>query len=214
MSKSDLSKMLKEVYTAKKTPQLVQVPVGTFLAIDGKGDPNGEEYASAMQALYGVAYSLKFHYKGQGNDFKVNALEGLWDIDHGVYDMDNPAPRETWIWTSLIRVPDFVEQSDLDGLLPGLVEKRGEKVWDVRLMVFDEGLCAQVLYVGPYSDETETIVMLHDWVESLGYRLRDKHHEIYLSDPRRNKPENLKTIIRHPVEKARAQSITDGVTAC
>jgi hypothetical protein len=201
MSKLDLSKELKGVYKAKKTPQLIDVPAGWFLAIDGKGDPNGEEYQQAMMALYGAAYTLKFHYKGLGKDFKVMALEGLWGIEHGVFDMDNPASREDWRWTSMIRVPDFVEQDAFDEVLPELVEKRGEKVKEVRLIGFDEGLSAQILHLGPYSEEAPTINKLHKWVTEQGYRLRGDHHEIYMSDPRRTKPENIKTIIRHPVEK-------------
>jgi hypothetical protein len=201
MSKVDLSKELKGVYKAKKEPALIDVPVGKFLAIDGKGDPNGEEYQEAMMALYGSAYTVKFHYKTLEKDFKVMALEGLWWIDDGVFDMNSPAPREKWRWTSMIRVPDFIEQAEFDKILPELVEKRGEKVREVRLITFDEGLSAQIMHIGPYSEETPTINKLHKWVGEQGYRLRDKHHEIYMSDPRRTKPENLKTIIRHPVEK-------------
>ncbi|MFC1804033.1 GyrI-like domain-containing protein [Thermoproteota archaeon] len=201
MNKVDLSKELKGVYKAKKTPELIDVPVGKFLTIDGKGDPNGEEYQQAMMALYGLAYTLKFHYKELGKDFKVMALEGLWGIDHGVFDMNDPAPREEWRWTSMIRVPDFVEQTAFDEVLPALIEKRGEKVSEARLMAFDEGLSAQILHLGPYSEEAPTINRLHTWTKEQGYRLRGEHHEIYMSDPRRTKPENIKTIIRHPVEK-------------
>ncbi len=201
MSKVDLSKELKMLYSAKQTPAFVDVPKGKFLVIDGKGDPNGEEYQQAMMALYGMAYTLKFHYKEKGTDFKVMALEGLWWIKDGVFDMNKPAPRENWRWRSMIRVPDLVEQVSLDAVLPGLVEKRGEKVREVKLEEFDEGLSAQILHIGPYSEETPTINRLHEWVSEQGYRLRDNHHEIYMSDPRRTKPEKLKTIIRHPVEK-------------
>ena len=100
----------------------------------------------------------------------------------------------------MIRVPDFVMQDAFDAVLPGLVENRGEKVREVRLVEFDEGLSAQIMHIGPYSEEASTINKLHNWVSDQGYRLRDNHHEIYMSDPRRTKPENLKTIIRHPVE--------------
>ena len=201
MSKVDLSKELKGVYKAGKTPKFINVPSGLFLAIDGKGDPNGQEYQETMMALYGAAYTLKFHYKVMGKDFKVMALEGLWWIKDGVFYMNNPAPRENWRWTSMIRVPDYIKQSAFDDVLPALIEKRGEKVREVRLMEFDEGLSAQIMHIGPYSKETPTINRLHWWVSEQGYRLRDKHHEIYMSDPRRTKTEKLKTIIRHPVEK-------------
>ena len=201
MNKIDLSKELSGVYKAKKTPELIDVPIGKFLTIDGKGDPNGVEYSEAMQALYGVAYTLKFYYKSVEQDFKVMALEGLWWIEDGTFDIINPAPRKRWKWTSMIRVPDYVDQSAFEKILPELVEKRGEKVKEVKLIEFDEGLSAQVLHIGPYSEETPTITKLHSWVGEQGYKLRGDHHEIYMSDPRRTKPENLKTIIRHPVEK-------------
>ncbi|NIW52553.1 MAG: hypothetical protein GWN17_10090, partial [Candidatus Korarchaeota archaeon] len=97
----------------------------------------------ALLALYGVAYTLKFKYKAQGEDFKVMALEGLWWVEDGIFDMSNPAPREKWRWTSLIRVPDFVEQITLDDVLPEIAEKRGVKVKEVKLKEFDEGLSAQ-----------------------------------------------------------------------
>jgi hypothetical protein len=197
----DLSKELKGVYKAKKNPELIDVPVGRFLAIDGKGDPNGEEYQQAMTALYGVAYTLKFHYKALGRDFKVMALEGLWWIVGRTFDMNDPAPRESWRWTSMIRVPDYVDEAALTEILPKLVEKRGEKVREVRLTDFDEELSAQIMHIGPYSEETSTINRLHSWVAEQGYRLRGNHHEIYMSDPRRTSPDKLKTIIRHPVEK-------------
>ena len=201
MNKVDLSKELKEVYTAKKIPKLVDVPEGKFLTIIGEGDPNGKEYQQAIQALYGVAYTLKFHYKKQGKDFKVNALEGLWWVDNGIFDLNNPAPREMWRWKSMIRVPDYVEDEDLQKLMAELMEKRGEKVTELKLETINEGLSAQIMHIGPYSDELPTINTLHEWVEEQGYQLRGDHHEIYMSDPRRTKPENLKTIIRHPIKK-------------
>jgi hypothetical protein len=201
MSIVDLRKELKSVYSAKKKPMLVEVPSGKFLTILGKGDPNGEEYQSALKAIYGVAYTLKFHYKKEGKDFKVMPLEGLWSIEDGQFDLNNPAPREEWCWKSMIRIPNYIEAEVLRKILPELIEKRGEKVREVMIEEFDEGLSAQLLHIGPYSEELPTINMLHDWVIDQGYRLRGDHHEIYLSDPRWSKPENLKTILRHPVEK-------------
>ncbi|MCB2172897.1 GyrI-like domain-containing protein [archaeon] len=101
----------------------------------------------------------------------------------------------------MIRVPDFVEQKEFDAILPELLKKRGEKVREVRLITFYEGLSAQIMHIGPYNEETPSLNRLHAWVDEQRYRLRANHHEIYLSDPRRTKPENLKTIIRHPIEK-------------
>jgi hypothetical protein len=202
MSKQDLRKELKRFYTAKTKPELVDVPEGVFLTIVGQGDPNGEEYQQAMMALYGAAYTLKFRQKEMGRDFTVMGLEGLWWIDEGVFDMHSPANRARWRWKSMIRQPDWVTQAMIDEVLPELREKRGDKVDQVKAERFHEGLSAQVMHLGPYSEERPTIELLHGWVEEQGYRLRGDHHEIYLSDPRRTKPEKIRTIIRHPVEKA------------
>ncbi len=201
LSKVDLSKEMKECYRAKKKPEIVYVPDGRFLSILGKGDPNGEEYQQAIQAMYGWAYALKFHYKALELDFKVMPLEGLWWIPEGVFDMNNPAPRENWRWRSMIRVPDFVEEKVMKELLPGLVKKKGGVVDKVTLYEYHEGVSAQVMHLGPYSAEALTINMLHEWVEKQGYRMRGDHHEIYLSDPRRTAPEKIKTIIRHPLDE-------------
>ena len=201
MSKLDLSKELKECYRAKRKPDTVYVPDGKFLSILGKGDPNGEEYQEAIGALYSWAYTLKFHYKGLDKDFKVMPLGGLWWIKNGTFDMNDPAPREDWRWRAFIRVPYYVTEEAMQELVPELTEKKGEKVHDVSLWDYHEGISAQVLHIGPYSEEAPTINVLHQWVEDKGYRLRGHHHEIYLSDPRRSKPENLKTIIRHPLDE-------------
>ena len=201
MSKLDLRKELKQYYTAKKKPEIIDVPPGRFLTIVGKGDPNGEEYQNALQALYGLSYTLKFKSKADGRDFTVMALEGLWWIDEGVFDLENPAPRGTWNWKSMIRQPDFITEEMVEESKLSVREKRGSTVDKVRLETFNEGLSAQILHRGPYSDEGPTIRKLHDFVTESGYILRDDHHEIYLSDPRRSKPENIKTIIRHPIEK-------------
>jgi hypothetical protein len=200
MSKLDLSKEFKGIYKAKKKSEMIDVPEGKFLSILGKGDPNGPEYSEAMQALYGAAYTLKSHYKILGSDFKVMALEGLWWVDEDVFDVNEPASREHWRWKSMIRVPDFVSEDVFQEVLPELLEKRGEKVKEVRLEIFHEGLSAQIMHIGPWREELPTIRKLHEWIEERGYQLRGDHHEIYMSDPRRTKPENLKTIIRHPVK--------------
>lgn len=201
MSKVDLCKELKECYRAKKKPDTVYVPEGRFLSILGKGDPNGEEYQQAIKALYAWGYALKFHYKDEGKDFKVMPLEGLWWIPHGIFNVNNPAPREDWRWRAIIRVPDFVVEDTMKEILPEVLEKKGGVVDKVTLWKFHEGISAQVMHIGPYSEEAPTINMLHKWIEEQGYRMRGDHHEIYLSDPRRTAPEKLKTIIRHPLDE-------------
>ena len=200
MTRLDLRKELKRYYTAKRKPELIDVPEGRFLAILGKGDPNGREYQEAAQALYGLSYTLKFDQKAKGRDYTVMHLEGLWWVEGGVFDLNDPAPREQWRWKSMIRQPSIIAEEMVEEMRPKVREKSGPKVDEVKLESFHEGLCAQVLHVGPYSEEGPTIQLLHGFIEESGYRPRGDHHEIYLGDPRRTKPENLKTILRHPVE--------------
>lgn len=200
MTRLDLRKELKRYYTAKKKPELIDVPEGKFLTILGRGDPNGREYQEAMQALYGLSYTLKFDQKAKGRDYTVMHLEGLWWVEGGVFDLNDPAPREQWRWKSMIRQPDFIAEEMVEEVRPKVREKSGPKVDEVKLESFHEGLCAQVMHVGPYSEEGPTVQLLHGFIEESGYRPRGDHHEIYLGDPRRTKPENLKTILRHPVE--------------
>jgi hypothetical protein len=202
MSKLDLRKELKRFYTAKRKPELVDVPPGKFLNIVGRGAPDGEAYAAAIQALYGLSYALKFRCKAEGRDFTFIALEGLWWWDDPtIFDLEGAPPREEWNWKSMIRQPDFISPEMLEEVRPEVSEKRGPAVDKVVLETFHEGLCAQIMHLGPYNEEGPTIQLLHDYITEQGYRMRGDHHEIYMSDPRRSKPEKLKTIIRHPIEK-------------
>ncbi len=116
MIRLDLRKELKRFYTAKRKPELIDVPEGRFLTILGRGDPNGPEYQEAMQALYGMSYTIKFSQKTEGRDYTVMHLEGLWWVDGGVFDLNDPAPREMWRWKSMIRQPDFITDGWLRGL--------------------------------------------------------------------------------------------------
>ncbi|MGD2201109.1 MAG: GyrI-like domain-containing protein [Candidatus Bathyarchaeota archaeon] len=202
MSKLNLRKELKEFYTARKRPELVDVPPGKFLVIVGRGEPGGESYTSALQALYSLSYTLKFRCKDEGRDFTVMALEGLWWWDDPtIFDLENAPPRGEWNWKSMIRQPDFVNQGMLEEVVPEVREKKGGEVDRVVLETFHEGLSAHIMHRGPYSEEGPTIRRLHSFIEENGYKMRGRHHEIYLSDPRRSRPENLKTIIRQPVER-------------
>jgi hypothetical protein len=201
MTKFDLRKELRRFYTAKTKPELIDVPEGRFLTILGEGDPNGPEYQEAIQALYGMSYSLNFSQKAEGRDYTVMHLESLWWVDGGVFDLNDPAPRETWRWKSMIRQPDFITCEMVEEARPKVREKSGPQADEVKLESFREGLCAQVMHVGPYSEEGPTVQLLHGFIEETGYRPMGDHHEIYLRDPRRTKPENLKTILRQPVEK-------------
>ena len=191
IQKLDLKKELKHLYSAKKKPQIVDVPEGLFLSILGKGAPGGPEYADALGALYGAAYTLKFKSKAEGRDYTVMPLEGLWWWDDKkAFTLEDAPPRETWNWNNLLRVPDFTTEEELTAIKPELIEKKGSAVERIKLWSFTEGLSAQIMHKGPYSEEQPTVDILNTFLDEQGYRLRDHHHEIYLSNPNRSKPEN------------------------
>ncbi len=201
MEKSDLRKELKRLYSPKERPELVDVPELSYLTYTGRGEPGGAAYTESLNALYSSVYTLKFASKKRGRDFTVMTLEGLWWWDDpSVVNLEDAPPRETWNWTSMIVVPDFVTAEMLEEVKPELVEKKGKAVEKVRLERLHEGLCAQILHVGPYSDEPRSMKLLHGFMTERGLRLRGRHHEIYMSDPRRTPPEKWRTILRHPVE--------------
>ena len=204
MSKLDLKKELKEFYRASaKKPNMIDVPEGKFITITGRGAPGGPAYQGALNALYSVAYTLKFKCKAEGKDFTVMNLEGLWWWDDpSITDFAEAPPREEWNWKSMIRMPDFVSEEMIEEVKQIVKEKKVIKeVEEIKLETFHEGLSAQILHIGPFSDEGPTVKRLHDFIEEKGYRMRGLHHEIYMSDPRRVPPERWKTIIRQPVEK-------------
>lgn len=192
----------KELYNPPRKPVLVDVPPMKFIMLDGSGAPESQLYQDTVQALYNVAYTLKFHLKKTGNvDYKVAALEGLWWVeDLSTLSMTE---RDNWQWTMMIRQPSFVTPELVAAMISEVAHKKqillAEKI---RFEVFEEGRAAQVMHIGPYSAEWPTIEALHRFVEENGLRLRDKHHEIYLGDPRRTAPEKLRTVLRHPVEPA------------
>ncbi|MBI5310907.1 MAG: GyrI-like domain-containing protein [Actinobacteria bacterium] len=168
--------------------------------VDGKGDPNTSvEYEAAVAALYAVSYTLKFSTKRSpsGVDYKVMPLEGLW-WSHDLSDFTT-GNKSDWEWTMMIMQPDFVTPEDFEQARDAATAKKDlPAAPKLRLEKFREGSAAQVMYVGPYSDEGPTIKALHEFIEESGYVLDGKHHEIYLGDPRRTAPEKLKTIIRQP----------------
>ena len=163
--------------------------------VDGQGTPEGEQFAAAIGALYGVAYTLKFTLKRAGVlDYPVLPLEALWDLPpEGVGD---------WCWTALIAVPDAISARDVR-VAAATARGRGTPATDtVRLRTLSEGRCAQVMHVGPYDAEAPTIEVLHRFIADQAYAISGRHHEIYLSDPRRTSPDRLRTIIRYPVKRA------------
>jgi len=202
MSKIDLKKEFKQLYfPSAKEVTVVDVPPMNFLMIDGRGDPNtAQEYKDAIEALYAVSYTLKFMIKKRTpqRDYVVMPLEGLWWADDmSRFDLKN---KGSWSWTAMIMQPEFITEElvaqareEVAGKkdLPALSKLRFER--------FHEGLAAQILHIGPYSAEGPTIEKLHSFIEEHGYEVKGKHHEIYLSDPRRVAPEKLKTVIRQPI---------------
>jgi hypothetical protein len=198
--KIDYKRELRELYTAGPRPALIDVPSRSYAMIDGHGDPNAAaEYTEAVETLYAFSYAAKFAVKHRsGVDYVVMPLEGLWWVP----DMSafTTTDKSAWDWTMMIVQPAEVTAEIVDQALTKAAAKKGADV-AARLRVerFDEGLSAQVMHRGPYSAEGSTIAALHDFIAGAGYELAGKHHEIYLSDPRRTAPEKLKTILRQPV---------------
>jgi hypothetical protein len=200
-TKLDLKREFTGLYTVGRDPALVDVPELPFLMIDGHGDPNtSAAYAEAVQAIYQVAYTLKFTLKRAegGLDFGVMPLEGLWWVP----DMStfSTSDKSDWDWTMMILQPAVVTSAMVEQAKEAAASKRpSEAIGRVRLESFDEGESAQVMHIGPYALEGPTIAGLHAFIDQRGLDLRGKHHEIYLGDPRRAAPEKLRTIIRQPV---------------
>ncbi len=201
MAKIDFKKQLKHLYSpSAKEPVLVDVPEMNFLMIDGAGDPNtSQEYQEAMEALYAASFTGKFAVKkAQGVDYVVPPLEGLWWAE----DMAqfSTADKDSWLWTALIMQPEWVTAELVADVIAQLQAKKDlPALAKMRLESYAEGLSAQIMHIGPYAEEGPTIAKLHQFVADSGHELRGKHHEIYLSDPRRTQPEKLKTVIRQPV---------------
>lgn len=199
--KLDLKKELKQFYgPSSREVSVVDVPPINYIMVDGEGDPNtAQAYQDAVGELYAVAYTVKFALKGasKGPDFVVMPLEGLWWAD----DIDDfqKASKANWKWTAMIALPDFVTEADVADAKRRAAEKKEIPSLDaLRFERFREGPTAQIMYIGPYADEAQTIASLHDFIAASGKRLSGRHHEIYLSDPRRTEPAKLKTVIRQP----------------
>lgn len=203
--KLDLKKMYPNHYKATNEPQLVDIGVGNYLAIEGQGPPMGPEFQEAIQALYSIAFGVKMRSKFQdGKDYTVSALEGLWWAERSVEELENNfmnIPKEEWKWKALIMQPEFVTQEQVERARSEAFEKKGlEAVKRVNLEKIDEGQSAQILHVGPYATEKESIDKLRAFMKEKGLNVAGHHHEIYLSDPRRVAPEKNRTILRYPVK--------------
>jgi hypothetical protein len=203
MSKIDFKKELKHLYqpSAKKF-EVVDVPPMNFLMIDGHGDPNtAQEYQEAVEALYAVAYALKFMSKKEkGMDYVVPPLEGLWWVEN--MEEFSKEDKSAWNWTMMVMQPESVTQEMFEAALEQVEKKKNlPALSKLRLESYREGLAVQILHIGSYDDEAPTIARMHAFIDENGYEPAGKHHEIYLSDPRKVAPEKLKTVLRQPVRK-------------
>lgn len=206
----DYKKEYKEFYLPPKKPQIITLPPMNFVAVQGKGDPNDPEgeYQAAMEILYGIAYTIKMSYKGSHKiegffEYIVPPLEGLWhqpDMDGVDY-----AHKETFEWTSMIRLPEFVTREEFDWAVREATTKKKMDFSKAEFFVYDEGLCVQCMHIGPYDTEPETLAQMDafaaEQVYATDFSQGRFHHEIYLGDPRRTAPEKLKTVLRHPIRK-------------
>ena len=198
--KLDLYKEHKAEYVTPKTPVIVDVKPAKYLAVTGKGAPASADFQNAIGALYGAAFTIKMAKKFAGQDYKVCNLEGLWWGSQKTGDFFGEPP-ETWSWQLIIRVPDFIKPADLKAAIKQLKAKgRGEHADRVKLEKIAEGKCVQMLHVGPYGEEDRTIGQMLEHARAQGRSFSGRHHEVYLSDPRRVPAERLRTILRHPVK--------------
>lgn len=209
----DFKKEYKEFYMPKSKPEIVTVPKANYIAVKGKGNPNDEggAYQQAVGILYAVAYTLKMSYKTDYRiegffEYVVPPLEGFW-WQEGVDGIDY-SDKSTFNWISVIRLPDFVTQKDFDWAVNTAQKKKHLDCSRAEFLTIDEGLCVQIMHIGPFDDEPATVSMMNAYLVENGYEndLSDSrlHHEIYLSDARKVAPEKWKTVIRHPIKRKEA----------
>ena len=205
----DFKKEYKEFYLPPAKPGIVTIPAMNFVAVRGSGNPNDEdgEYKAALELLYGISFTLKMSYKGNHRidgyfEYVVPPLEGFWWQD-GVVGIDY-AHKNDFQWISVIRLPDFVTKADFDWAVAEATAKKKRDFSKAEFLTYEEGLCVQCMHLGSYDNEPVTVQLMNDFAKAQGYQIAiddvRRHHEIYLSDPRRTAPEKLKTVIRHPIK--------------
>jgi hypothetical protein len=205
--KLDYKKEYKDLYLPPSKPVLIDVPMMNFIMVDGTGDPQGEEYQHALEILYALTFTIKMS-KMNGTrptgyyEYVVPPLEGLWWGKDGKFDINI---RDEWLWTSMIRQPEFVTVEVFDRAVWECRKKKPElDVSKARFEPYTEGLAVQIMHIGPFRDEPVSLEKINQFIDANG--LHDmtgnvrKHHEIYLSDPRRTAADKLKTVLRHPVK--------------
>jgi len=206
----DFKKEYKEFYMPGRKPSIVDVTKVNYIAVSGKGDPNEEngDYKKAIEVLYAVAYTLKMSYKTDHKiegfyEYVVPPLEGFWKQgDNSEMDYADKSSLE---WISVIRLPDFITEEDFRWAVETAEKKKKLDCTKAEFLTLEEGLCVQIMHIGPYDDEPESVLLMENFAEEQGYVIdmgQRLHHEIYLSDPRKSPPEKWKTVIRHPIKKA------------
>jgi len=197
-AKLELRKTMKKFYNPPAGEAvLVELPPLKYIMVDGDGEPGGESFQQAMSALYNIAYTMKFRSKRLlKKDYDMMAPEGLWWMK-GKIDMNK---RDKWLWTLMILVPDFITTKMFSDAVDEVRRKKNPPGLDrARLETLNEGKCVQMMHIGPYAAEPESIAKMDAYAKEHGYKMVGKHHEIYLGDPRRAAPSKLKTVLRHPV---------------
>ena len=211
----DFKKEYKEFYMPKNKPEIVTVPRANYIAVRGKGNPNEIDgaYQQAISILYAVAYTLKMSYKTEHKiegffEYVVPPLEGFWWQDN--VDGIDYADKAAFNWISVIRLPEFITKKDFEWAVETASEKKKLDCSSAEFLTVDEGLCVQIMHIGAFDDEPQTVALMDEYIAQNGYenditesRL---HHEIYLSDARKVAPEKWKTVIRHPIKRSRQQS--------
>jgi Uncharacterized conserved protein len=207
----DFKKEYKEFYLPSAKPTIVTVPKANYIAVRGKGNPNDEggAYQQAIGILYAVAYTLKMSYKTDHRiegfyDYVVPPLEGFW-WQEGIDGIDY-SDKSTFCWISVIRLPDFITKADFEWAVQTASQKKKIDCAKAEFLTIDEGLCVQIMHIGPYDNEPASVALMDQYLAENGY-LNDLstarlHHEIYLSDARKVTPEKWKTVIRHPIKTA------------
>ncbi len=206
----DFKKEEKQFYKPKTKPEIIKVPKMKFIAVRGTGDPNeeGGSYQQALALLYPIAYKLKMSYKGDYKikgffEYVVPPLEGFWwQEDLAGVDLSK---METFCWISIIRVPEFITRKDFDWAIDETTKKKKMDFSKVELLTIEEGLCVQMMHIGPFDTEKISVDKMHKFIEDNEYELdfndKRRHHEIYLSDVRKVDPVKWKTVLRHPIKK-------------
>ena len=204
----DYKKEYKELYAPGKNPVIVDVPSANYIAVRGKGDPNteGGEYQRAVSVLYAVAYTLKMSHRTDHRiegffEYVVPPLEGFWWQENT--DGVDYSRKEDFCWLSVIRLPDFVTRADFDWAVKTASVRKKLDCSAAEFLTVDEGLCVQIMHLGSYDSEPQTVEKMDAFLAANGYvnDISDtrRHHEIYLSDPRKSPPEKWKTVIRPPI---------------